>query len=280
MRSVEASLATMRIALAQAAGMPGDVAANLASVRRLAGQAAAAGARLLVLPECFATGYNIGAERLASLAEPAGGAIERELRAISGETGVAVLCGTVERGGGAVRNVAVLADHGRTLTTARKTHLFGEVDRSAFTAGDELPAIVALDGVAVGILICFDIEFPEAARALASRGAQLIAVPTSLMSSAEVVAEILVPARAVENQVFVAYANRVGEEGDLHYVGRSCVVGPDGLLAAAGADEETLLVADLDLAAIDRSRAGHDYLQERRPGVYDAATPARPGSPY
>jgi len=115
------------------------------------------------------------------------------------------------------------------------------------------------------------VELPEPVRALALRGAQLIAVPTSLMAPAHAVAQVLVPARAMENQLFVAYANRVGQEGELRYVGRSCVAGPDGLVAAAGDDEERLLVADLDLGAIERSRAGHDYLRERRPALYAEA---------
>lgn len=266
----------MRIALAQAAGTPGDLDANLADVRRFAERAATDGARLVVLPECFATGYNIGADALRALADPPGGPVERELRAVSADTGVAVLCGTAQLDGGAVRNVAVLADGGATLTTAHKTHLFGEVDRSSFAPADALPALAHLDGVPIGILICFDVEFPEPVRALALGGAQVVAVPTSLMAPAHVVAETLVPARAVENQVFVAYANRVGEEHGLRYVGHSCVAGPDGVVAAAGDDVEELLVADLDLEAIGRSRANHDYLRERRPALYGALDAREP----
>jgi predicted amidohydrolase len=121
------------------------------------------------------------------------------------------------------------------------------------------------------VLICYDIEFPEPARRLALAGADLVAVPTSLMAPYDVVARTLVPARAAENQLFVAYANRVGREGDLSYVGQSCVCGPDGGdVARAGRDEEALLVADLDLDAIARAREDHSYLGERRPGLYGA----------
>lgn len=257
----------MRIAIAQVAGRE-DVADNLAEVRSLAERAADADSRLIVLPECFTTGYNIGAGRLAALAEAPCGPTEQELQAVSAETGVAVLCGTPRRDDDAVTNVAVLVDGGITIAAAQKCHLFGEVDRSVFTAGVALAPIVELDGVRIGILICFDVEFREPMRDLALRGAQLVTVPTSLMAPAEHVAEILVPARAIENQVFVAYANRVGQEGDLHYVGRSCLAGPDGLIAAAGPEEEELLVVDLDLAAIDRSRSSHSYLRERRPELY------------
>jgi 5-aminopentanamidase len=258
----------LRIALAQAAGTPGDVGANLATVERVAHEAAAAGARLVIFPEAFVTGYNIGADRIAALAEPADGPAVGRLRGAAAAAGVALLCGVCERAGDAVFNSAALVDAGgRLLATARKTHLFGAVDRAAFSAGDAFTT-ATLDGVRIGILICFDIEFPEPARRLALAGAQLIAVPTSLMEPAHLVAETLVPARAAENQLFVAYANRVGREGDLRYVGRSCVAGPDGVVARAGPEEETVLYADLDLGAIDRARRDHFYLGERRPALY------------
>jgi predicted amidohydrolase len=111
------------------------------------------------------------------------------------------------------------------------------------------------------------VEFPEAVRALAAAGAQLVAVPTALMEPSGWIAETLVPARAAENQVYVAYCNRVGAEGELVYVGRSCVAGPAGDVVAAGPAEQ-LLLADVDPAAIDRARTRHDYLRERRPELY------------
>ncbi len=259
----------MRIALFQAAGTPGDVAANLAAVRRAAGEAAAGGARLLICPEAFVTGYNIGAERVAELAEPAGGPSVRELGAIAADAGIAVLCGYCERDGYAVYNSAALLERdGTLLANYRKTHLFGELDRAMFAPGDAL-AIAEIDGVKVGVLVCYDIEFPEPARALALAGADLIAVPTSLMAPSHWIAETLVPARAAENQVFVAYANRVGVEGDLRYIGGSRVAGPEGSVVTAPPADETLLFAEVDTAAIARSRASYSYLAERRPALRD-----------
>jgi predicted amidohydrolase len=257
----------MRIALLQSGGTPGDVDANLGAVERAAGDAARAGARLLICPETFLTGYHIGAEALARLAQPADGPAVSALSRIAAGAGIAIVCGYPERAGDAVYNAAVLVERdGSTLATYRKAHLFGAIDRDAFRAGGE-PALATLDGVRVGLLVCYDIEFPEAARALAVAGAELIAVPTSLMVGAEHVAELLVPARAAENQVFVAYANRVGREGELVYVGRSCVAGPDGARTVAGPGE-TLLLADLDLGAIARSRSAQSYLDDRRPSLY------------
>ena len=257
----------MRIALAQSAGTPGDVTANLATVERLSAQAAEAAARLVVFPEAFVTGYAVGPERAAELAEPVDGPSVARVAAVARETGTAILTGYVERApSGAVHNSAVLVDRdGRTLANARKTHLFADLDRSMYAPGDAL-ALTTLDDLRIGILICFDVEFPEPVRRLALAGAQLIAVPTALMEPSHFIAETLVPARAAENQVFVAYANRVGTEGELTYIGRSRVAGPDGtLLATADAAEETLVLADVDPARIDEARAPFSYLAERRP---------------
>ena len=249
----------MRIALLQARGTPGDVEANVAAVERAAADAAAQGARLLITPEAFLTGYDVPG--LKALAQP-------EPPRFSAP-GIAVLVGWVERHGERVFNSATLFDaEGAPVLTHRKLHLYGAVDRDVFEAGDDL-ATAEIDGVTVGVLICFDVEYPEAARALALKGAQLIAVPTSLMAPYDHVATTIVPARAAENQVFVAYANRVGRETTLEYVGQSTVAGPDAeIIARAPCDAETLLIADIDPAAIAASRAEFSYLDERRPALY------------
>jgi 5-aminopentanamidase len=137
-----------------------------------------------------------------------------------------------------------------------------------FRAGAGPSALVQLDGIRVGLLICYDVEFPESVRLLALAGADLIAVPTALMDPFGAVARILVPARAVENQVFLAYANRTGREGDLDYCGLSCVVGPDGAELTRAGRGEQLLLADLDLARLSASRLANPYLADRRPELY------------
>ena len=258
----------MRIALLQAAGEPGDVAANAAAVRRAAREAAAGGAGLLICPECFTTGYAIGADRIADLAEPAGGPTGMQLRKIAEESRIAVLCGYPERDGDTVYNSALLIDsYGAVLTNYRKTHLFADLDRTAFAPGDRIAPVTRVGDLKVGVLLCYDVEFPEPARQLAIDGAQLIAVPTALMTGAAHVAQTLVPARAIENQVWVAYANRIGSEGELHYIGRSVVAGPGGEKISANG-EATLLFADVDPDAVDRARTEQSYLDDRRPGLY------------
>jgi 5-aminopentanamidase len=267
----------MRVAIFQGPAGSGPVARNLRHLEERAAAAAAAGADLLICPEMFLCGYNIGAAAAARLAEPADGPSLREAAGIARRHGTALLFGYPERGGeGAVYNaVQLIGRDGGRLASYRKCHLFGALDRGMFRAGAALAPVVELDGVRLGLLICYDVEFPESVRLLALQGADLVAVPTALMEPFEVVARTLIPARAVENQVFVAYANRCGREGALTYCGLSCIVAPDGAdLARAGPGEE-LIMADLDPERLRASRARNTYLADRRPELYRPLTAPR-----
>jgi predicted amidohydrolase len=238
--------------------------------------AAEAGEGLLILPELFLTGYNIGADALRALAEPADGPSAQAAAAIARRHGVALLYGYPERGAdGFLYNSALLiARDGRACANYRKLQLFGAMEHAAFTAGDDPCVLAEIDGVKLGILICYDVEFPELVRGLALRGADLVAVPTAQMQPYEFVPRVLIPSRAYENSVFVAYANRCGVEGDLVYTGESCIVGPDGHdLARAGRGEEAIF-ATLDLAALAKARVLNTYLADRRPALYGALVEA------
>jgi predicted amidohydrolase len=167
-----------------------------------------------------------------------------------------------------VYNSAALFDAaGRPLLNHRKLHLWGEAERSVFAAGDRL-AVARLDGLRVGLLICYDLEFPEAARALALEGADLILTPTALPAGTDPIPRIVVPARAWENQLYVAYANRCGQEAGLTYLGQSTVAAPDAAILGRAGEGEEMLVADLDRDRLQASRAENPYLADRRPGVY------------
>ncbi|NWJ69658.1 hypothetical protein HX744_03595 [Pseudonocardia sp. ICBG1122] len=123
------------------------------------------------------------------------------------------------------------------------------------------------NGWGLGLLVCYDVEFPETVRALALAGADAVLVPTANMLPYDHVPRVLVPARAWENQVYVAYANWCGTEGSLTYGGLSCVAGPAGAVVRAGRDPE-LLVAELDRSALAVSRRANPYLADRRPDLY------------
>ncbi len=260
----------MRIAVAQGPCPGGGVGANLAWLEGAARAAAGGGAGLLVAPEMALTGYAIGPEAVRRLAEPVDGASARAAAGIAREHRIALCYGYPEAGpDGRVYNAALLVGpSGQVLANHRKSHLYGELDRSAFAAGPGDPTVAELDGHKVGILICYDVEFPENVRLLALAGVDLVLVPTALMAPYDFIPGPVVATRAFENQVFLAYANRCGTEGELSYLGRSCVVGPDGRdVARAGAGEE-LILADLDPELLAASRGLNTYLADRRPAVY------------
>lgn len=264
----------MEIAVYQGDGLMADVAANLAVLRGVAGEAAADGAALVVFPEMFLSGYNVGAA-VVDLAEPLNGPSLNALCRIAQEAGIAIVTGYPERAGKLLYNSAVMIDqNGEVLANYRKSHLFGDFEKEYFTAGDHFE-VTQLGGLTVGLLICYDIEFPEPARALAVQGVELLLVPTALMTPGHPVARRVVPTRACENQIFVAYANRTGQEGDLVYVGESCIVGPDGEDLARAGQGEALLRVMIDPGCSVSCRSRYDYLADRRSDLYSMASQER-----
>lgn len=233
---------------------------------------AASGADLVVTAEMITTGYHIGA-RTHELAEPADGPAAAKMAELARETGVALAYGYPESDGESVYNSVQLIDAaGRRPANYRKTHLFGDLDKTWFTPGAEPVVQADVGGFRVGVLICYDVEFPELVRAHALAGTELLVVPTALMSPYELVADTLVPARAYESQLFVAYANRCDTEQELDYCGRSCVVAPTGeVLARAGAGPE-LITAEVSRDALVASRLENTHLADRRPELYRGLT--------
>ncbi|MET8171695.1 carbon-nitrogen hydrolase family protein [Streptomyces clavifer] len=259
---------SLRTALLQSSGRPGSPDENLAALDEAAGRATAAGARLLVCPELFLTGYAIG-DAVAGLAEPADGPGARAVAEICVRHGIAVHYGYPERAGEAVFNAAqLIGPDGTTLAGYRKTHLFGRFEREWFTPGERAVVQTELDGVRIGLLICYDVEFPENVRAHALAGTDLLLVPTALMHPFPFVAESVVPVRAFESQMYIAYVNRTGTEGEFEFTGLSCLAGPDGAVRARAGRGEELVVADVDPGLLGASRAANPYLTDRRPGLY------------
>jgi predicted amidohydrolase len=264
----------MRVAVYQCESRPGDVAGNLDRLARAAEEAAGQGAELLISPEMFLTGYNIGRAAVRRMAEPPDGDSARAVSGIARRHGLAVVYGypeAVERDGEpeTVFNAVQLIDReGASLVNYRKTHLFGDLDRGMFAAGRTQSPIVELNGWRVGMLICYDTEFPETSRQLAVAGADIIVAPTANMHPFQFVADTLVPARAYENRVYLAYVNYCGAEGEIEYCGRSCIAGPDGTDAARAGSGEELVVGELDHARMESSRAQLTYLADRRPELY------------
>ncbi len=260
----------------------GDAPANLERVR-----VAARGRRwdLLVLPELCTTGYVFRTRaEVESLAEAVPGRATDHLATVAREIGGHVVAGLAERAGGGVYNSAVLVGPDGVVAVYRKAHLFGE-EKVFFSRGDVPFRVITLPtGARVGMLVCFDHRFPEAARVLALQGAQVIAHPSNLVLAGQ--AQLTSRVRALENRVFWVLANRWGIEdrGEgkrLRFTGASQVVGPDGAVLASGPEEgDALVEAAVRLADADDKRITpqNDALADRRPDLYGALV-VPPGAP-
>jgi 5-aminopentanamidase len=247
----------------------GDVEGNLGRIEALVD---GVDADLIVLPELAVTGYAFAdPAELRALAEPGGGAVERRLQALAAARDVNLAVGVAERDGERVYNAAILVGPAGCLGRYRKVHLF-QRERELFEPGDVGFPVWDLGFARVGMMVCFDWLFPEAARSLALGGADLIAHPANLVLPH---CQGVMPTRCLENRVFAVTANRGGRERragqDLTFTGRSQVVAPDGrVLVAEGGSDDQLRVIELDPAAArDKwiTPANH-ALDDRRPQQY------------
>jgi deaminated glutathione amidase len=254
----------------------GDKARNLARAERLVRDAAADGAELVALPEK----WNLlgPGEELAAGAEPLDGPSLGAARGWAAELGVHLLAGSVaERGEEKAFNTSVLiGPDGDDLAVYRKIHMFdveaGGVEYRESEHEQPGTEIVTapLEDLVVGLSVCYDLRFPELYRILALRGARLIAVPSAFtLATGRGHWEVLLRARAIENQAFVLAPNQVGEAPP-HYssFGHSAIVDPWGEVLATAPDEECFVAADLDLAAQERIRRSLPSLANRRPASY------------
>lgn len=259
----------LTLALWQTAYAP-TTAEALQRLDATAAQARAQGAELLITPEMFLTGYAIGAERVAAIAEPRDGPLAQAVAAIARRHGLAIVYGYPERNphGKPFNAAQAMAPDGTPLGHYRKTHLFGDLDRAQFSAGDTASQVFTWRGWCLGLLICYDVEFPEAVRGLALQGADAVLVPTANMVGFDEVQRILLPSRALENRLYLAYANACGRERGLTYNGQSTVCGPDGRVAAqAAAAGEDLQVWTLTPEALNAARATSP-MADRRSDLY------------
>jgi predicted amidohydrolase len=252
----------MKIAIYQSALGGLEPAQRLERLGAALADPAAADADLLVCCELFMSGYAIG-DALHRLAEPADGPFAGAVVRLARAKGKAILYGYPERDGDRVYNSAIcFGSTGERLANHRKLVLPPGFEAEFFERGDTL-TFFALGGIKFGLLVCYDAEFPEAVRAMALQGAQIVIAPTALKDIWGSVATRMMPTRAFENGVYLAYVNHAGREGGVTYLGGSCIVGPDGEdLVRAGADEQVLSAA-IDPAAVATARKRLPYLEDR-----------------
>jgi predicted amidohydrolase len=268
----------VRAAAIQLTATP-DTDANLAVADRLVRAAAADGADLILLPEKWSL-LGRGEDLLAG-AEALDGPAITWARATARELGVDLVAGSVsERAGGdpPLRNTSLhIGPDGGIRATYRKIHLFDvEVDGIVYreseheAPGDEPVLSKAADGTSLGLSICYDLRFPELFRILAVEGARVLLVPAAFtLATTRDHWEVLLRARAIENQCFVVAADQIGEHAPgLRSGGRSMIVDPWGVVLAQAPDTETVITADLDIARQDDIRRRLPALAGRRPNAY------------
>lgn len=254
----------------------GEKARNLAVAERLVRAAAADGAELVALPEKW--NLLAAGEELLAGAEPLDGPSLAAARSWARELGIHLLAGSIaERGGERAWNTSVLiGPGGEDVAVYRKVHMF-DVDAGGVSyreSAHERPgseAVTApLGPLTLGMTVCYDLRFPELFRVLALRGARLVAVPSAFtLATGRDHWEVLLRARAIEDQVFVLAPNQVGRAAP-HFesFGHSAIVDPWGTVLALAPEGECFLAADLDLAAQERIRAELPSLANRRPEAY------------
>ena len=259
----------MKTALLQMDVVLGDAAANRGKAERLMAQGMARGAELFILPELWTTGYQFA--EIERLAEPEGGHTLRLLQRIARENRVEIIAGSIlELRGGKVFNSAyAIGRAGQILARYSKIHLIGLMAEDRYLCPGSEKSVFAMSFGQAGVIICYDLRFPELSRALALQGCQTLFIPAEWPAARGDHWRALCIARAIENQLFVIAVNRVGKDRDNTFFGHSLVVDPWGDLLIEGSErDEELLVVDIDFGSVADIRRRIPVFADRRPDCY------------
>lgn len=289
---------TIKVAAAQTGPVAGDrIDEMLPAAERMLEEAATAGVAILSFSELFMTPFFPNKLRtdfdrfFVSSTDPA----FRKVVDIARRHGVAAVIPFAERAAAGYYNAAAVCDRrGEIVGIYRKTHIpaylpddkpggTGSFEKLYFAPGESLP-IFTLEGLRFGIQICNDRLYPEPSRVLALKGAELIFMPICYSTYSDpahrsAIWDVPLRARAYENGVYVVAANRVGQEGERHHLGRSMIVDPRGtILTEAGTEREELITCEIDLDFVVRARKLFPWWRDRRPDLYGTLAPAQTGA--
>lgn len=266
------------VAVVQTNPQLGQNTENLAEIVARLREAASNGAQLVVFPECVISGYGFpDLESARRAAERIPGPVTEQLAEVCAELGVYTVVGLLERDAEAVYNAAILVGPGELLGVYRKLHLpYLGVDRFA-TPGNRGFQVWHTPLGCIGIAICYDLRFPEALRALALQGAEIIALPTNWPETSELMPDFVTRTRALENRTYLLACNRVGEESGFRFFGRSQVVGTSGKVIVEAGANPGITYAEIEPARAREKRIviregafEMDTFADRRPEWYDA----------
>lgn len=256
---------TIHAAAIQFTVQQGDVDANLAYIRNALARVAGQGANLVVLPEMWSSGFayrtlNELAQRTAAIVE--------ELLELSRELKLVIVGSLPEPHGEKVFNTVYMVDNGSLVGTYRKLHLFSLLgEDKAFDSGDTW--LLAETSIGrIGVIICYDLRFPELSRRLALEGAEVICVPAQWPKPRQEHWRTLLRARAIENQLFIVSCNACGTIGKLEFFGMSMIIDPKGEVLSESGEAEGEIFAQLDMQAMTDWRAQIPCFNDRRPELY------------
>ena len=256
----------MKVAVVQPKVDLGRTDSNIETIARAAISLSKRDVDLACFPELATTGYALYS-RWPKVAEEIPGHTTDKLGIASRETGMYLVVGMPERKANAIYDSAVLLDpSGDVAGVYRKVHLWDH-ERAYFTRGDGFPTFKTRHGK-IGIGICYDIEFPEAARTMAMDGAELLLFPSAQPKNMKRRLPVYAMSRASENCTFVAFANLVGKEADLTYLGRSLIASPDCEILADIRSVPGSAFAELNFKELERHRKELPYLKQRVPSTY------------
>jgi len=255
-----------KIVLAQAKPILFEKQVNLEKMESSIKKASAEGADLILFPELFLTGY-FTRERTLELAEDLEGPSIKQIQEWAKTYQIKVVFGFPENIDGLVYNSACfIGEDGEVIGSFQKVHLWDE-ESKYFQPGSSFKVWPTNIGK-IGIMICYDTEFPESARSLALQGAELIVAPTANMAPFQHVQQLYIQTRAAENQVFVATTNQIGYEENTYFFGESAAADPLGQMLAKLDDREGNCLIEIDLSLIQKAREFPCYIQDRRPVCY------------
>jgi predicted amidohydrolase len=257
----------MRIALVQLEVISGEVDTNRQRGLALA-QEAAGKADIVVLPEIWTTGY--GLRNIERDAEDEKGATITGLKKIAKSNGVVIVSGSIafRRDAKMYNGVVVIDQTGEIIADYQKVHLFSMFNEERFFAPGDKRCVFEIGEAKAGVVICYDIRFPELLRAMAAGGVQIFFIPAEWPAARGAHWRLLNQTRAVENQVFVCAANCVGEHKGSLFYGHSMIVDPNGEILAEGSEREEIVYGEIDLAVLNRVRQNMTVWQDRRPEMY------------
>lgn len=223
---------------------------------------------VILFPEMWNTGYSL--EQINELADENGERTKRFIAEFCRKHQVHIIAGSIaQKQGTEVRNtIYVFNRDGEITADYSKIHLFRLMDEEKYLVCGNQIGHMEIEGNPAGVMICYDIRFPELARTMALNGAKVMFVPAEWPHPRMHHWRTLLMARAIENQMFVVACNRVGVSGTTEFFGHSLVIDPWGEIIAEGGEEEQIIFATIDLDEVDRVRKKIPVFEDRRPHIY------------